>query len=715
MAKQKKMAYGIAEDGSSLKLAYLIKDGQQVSLQALEQVELEQSLYQHPSETAGEGAGKPEGWKPEGDASGEIVLDDINVDSLSTFRTQPYDKLLQTYNLNQGVIAVNIFDEQIIKLPISTPDLSHKQQAKLVKENIPASEFKDRQWQSSAVSINDQAELWIHHGTNRLLEILETAQKNQKTKYYFQLADANETALANLFMTTMTTESNERNMILYLGKEFRRALIFEGHKWTFSLPIFISQQPDIDVIYSKLSLALDEAHIVDPDNLYVCGDNCYLDSVEYLRTQLPNSNVEMWHLNNLYLDSDVAQLYDADLVARFMLPIALAWKALTFDGPTTLKSNFLPSYVTESQKVFKIAWHGYLAFALLFLAALFFTFTIKQLNFDIKYQIALSKSLTKEFTYKKQQADEMLAKQRAIEQQKENINVMKTLLTNKNPWTEIVTRLNNSFLTHPTSWITNLRKEGEGFKIMGVTTSRPNIVYFSNLFPNGSIINAKYRKIRSFTVWDFEINYSYPEVDWYKMMEVDAENLRKYQEERRSSTLGIGIPDSVVITQPNKANLAQKAGQIVKGVKQQDEQVTFAASQINIPYPAKKLIENGKDPSVYAYKDIVTAFNAKNDWLMVDQGVKFVNNYPKSPLVSYVRWYLAFRAWQNKQYDKGLIWLTPLSNNRDATYPYTLLLSGMIQKNLENKKSADTIWRKLISDYPQHPTAATARRLLNEK
>ncbi len=698
MAKQKRTAYGIAEDGVSIKLAYLTRDGQQISLQALEQVELEQSLYQHlPAQPA---EAQPEAWKPENGSSGELQVEDISLDTISSFRTQPYEKLFQTYSLNQGLLAINAFEEQFIKLPIGSEPTA-KQKQKLVRENIPAAEFKEKHWQTSVVSINEQPELWVHHGNNRLLEILEAAQKSQKTRFYFKLADANETALANLYMHTSTAAEGEKNMVLYLGRDFRRALLFEGRKWTFSLPISITQQqPDIDIVYSKLSLALDEAHLADPQNLYVCGDNCFLDSVEYLRTQLPNTNVEMWHLNNLYLDGDAAQLYEADMIARFALPIALAWKALTMEEAGVVKSNFLPGYIRESQKSFKLAWHGYLLFALLFLATLFLAFTYANLKNSIIRENTLNKTLTREYTVKKQQAESMLAMQRAIEQQNKNLEIIKTLLTDKNPWTEIVTRLNNSFQTHPTSWITNLRKEGEGIKVTGVTTYRPNIVYFASVFPNGSIINAKHREIRSFTVWDFEINYSYPEVDWYKMMETDAENLRRYQEEQRELQL--------------KKDLDAQGKPTAAAGKSQDEQVSAIGSAIDIPYPDKKLLENTNDPAVKAYKDIVTAFNARNNWLMVDLGVKYINNYPRNTLTSYVRWYLAYRAVQNKENDKALIWIEPmLSNKRDAVYPYTALLAGMIYKNHGNKQAADNYWRSITQDYPQHPTARTARKLID--
>ena len=706
MAKQKKIAFGIAEDGLSIKLAYLTRDGSQISLEALEQVELNQSLYQHPAEK-GAGKEKVEEWVPEEEPTGSISLDELTAEDTSGFKVQPYEALFQTYSLSQGVIAINAYDEQIIKLPLGSPGVSAQQRQKLAKENLPPGEFKKGQWQSSVVTINEQSELWIHHGANRLLEILEQARKNQKSAFYYQLADTNETALANLYLTTRGTESSGTSMVLYLGSEYNRALMFEGDKWSFSLPIYLPpHQHDVEVVYSKLSLALDEAHIADPETLFVCGDNCFVDSVEYLRSQLPNSNVEMWHLTELYLDSEALNVYDLDMIARFMLPIALAWKALTPDYSGTVKTNFLPSYIIEGQKVFKIAWHGYLIFALVFLSALYFTFALQQLRFNIAQEHTLNKALVVEHADKKLQADAMLEMEKAIEQQNVIIETIKTLLQGKNQWTEIITRLNNSFQNHPTSWIKNLRREGEGFKILGVTTQRPNIVYFANLFPNGSIINAKYRKIRDFTVWDFEINFSYPEVDWYKMMEEDAEELRKYREAK-----GMAEAEKAAAEEAARTTLTQR---VTQAVTRENEKVVVRSSKIDIPYPPDNLLANANDPVVIAYKEIVTAFNSNNEWQMTDLAAKFSNNYPRSKLLPYVRWYLAYRAWQNRQYEQANLWLSPVMRTRDAVYPFALLLNSEISRGYGNTRQAEEQLKRLINEYPQHQTAATAKKLLGE-
>lgn len=723
MVKQKRLAFGIVEDGIVLKLANLSRDGSQLTLHALEQVELSQSLYQHTSESTGDVDTKLSGWDLDDNTTGEINLNDLTSDNEEMYQGKPYETMFRTYSINRGIIATNVYEDQILKFPLSSPSVSQKQKVKTAKENIPKPEYKSGDWQSSVVTINDQPELWIHHGRNKLIDLLNETATADRQKYFYQLADANDLALANLFIINQPVDSTETNMILYLGSEYLRALVFEGNKWTFSLPIHVSQHmPDIEVIYSKLSLALDESHIADPNNLYVCGEIYNEETIEYLRSQLPNTKVDIWRIPQLSIDMEISQSVDEMMINRFVLPIALAWKALTIDNPISLKSNFLPSYIIESQKVFKIAWHGYLMLLLLFSTSLYLTYHVMHLRKENRDQDAKNVLLNKEFAEKKVAAETMMTMAKAIDIQTANIEVIKTLLAGKNPWTEILTRLNSSFQSHPTSWIKNLRREGGGIKVIGVTTNRANVVTFSNLFPNGQILKVYHRNIRTFKVWEFEINYAYPDVNWYEMMEKDMEQLKKYQEEKTDKAIRKEIADEA-----NKsAKKPESEGALSYITKQTDkvkqsiskpesETVVVASTVIDIPHPAKNLIADTNDPIVKSYKEIVNAFNAKNDWLMVDLGVKFINNYPNTILRSYVRYYLAYRAWQNKQYDKATLWLDPITRNKDTTYPYVMLLNGVIYRDTGNNERARQCWSLIVDDYPQHAAGKTAKRLLSEK
>ena len=68
-------------------------------------------------------------------------------------------------------------------------------------------------------------------------------------------------------------------------------------------------------------------------------------------------------------------------IARYAIPIALAWKTLEPKNKKFSTTNLLPNKVIENQKYSKIAWHGYLIIA----ATIFFAFTglVKNLELNV--------------------------------------------------------------------------------------------------------------------------------------------------------------------------------------------------------------------------------------------------------------------------------------------------------------------------------------------
>ena len=64
------------------------------------------------------------------------------------------------------------------------------------------------------------------------------------------------------------------------------------------------------------------------------------------------------------------------MISEYSVPIGAAWKVLDPSNKNVYNVNLLPADVREGQRVFKLAWHGYLLMLMLFLSTLFFTWQI---------------------------------------------------------------------------------------------------------------------------------------------------------------------------------------------------------------------------------------------------------------------------------------------------------------------------------------------------
>ena len=72
----------------------------------------------------------------------------------------------------------------------------------------------------------------------------------------------------------------------------------------------------------------------------------------------------------------------SDQIAEFAIPIALAWKASDSSNKSLISTNFLHKQIIESQKVFKVGWHGFVIVALIFIFSLLSTSKIMEFKND---------------------------------------------------------------------------------------------------------------------------------------------------------------------------------------------------------------------------------------------------------------------------------------------------------------------------------------------
>jgi len=683
MKKKPKQAIGLQEDGLSIKVAHLIRDGRQIYLQSIERIELEKPLYHDlvdPVLTVEENS-----WESTS-TSEEINIDDFESESVTAFKLQPFDGLISGFDFTKTVIALNVSDDnlQVLEDVPSKP----AQIRKVIKNIIPKHEFKSGEWQWSQVSRNDQNEVWLHSGTNRLLEMLQDCQRRTKAPFFYQLADSNDIALTDYFRQSLSEDSG-KTLLVFLGQEYRKAFLFIDDKWTATYPLQISQHsPDPEVIYSKLSLALDNAQVGDPDSIVICGDYATSDTLEYLLIQFTHSKVKFLQYNSLIINSSLEETFDQRYLVQFALPIALALKALQTDNKVFTKTNFLPSKVIEGQKVFKIAWHGFLILIMIFGTTMYATIGTLTEQAELKTVKSQFKRLEKEVNAKKSAASEIKKIRSDLDAHQSNMQVMRSLLENKNPWTEVLRILINDIANRPITWLTNIRLEKEGLYIGGTTTERRNIVGISRLFPNTRIIKVVHGDIRNKTVWQFEMFCDLPTIDWISTLEADLTKLDDFKEGKTP------LPPKTEPVAQSKSTQPPKEEISVAKVPKKTQESEKAPEKAPAPplyahlgaipegmmiYPSEELVNKADKGEANEYQQFIAATKKGSTWHYRDLGIKFVQKYSQSALQPYVRWHLAHRYYLDKEYIYAMQYLDPLIKAQNDFYPYALVLAARVE------------------------------------
>jgi len=570
-----------------------------------------------------------------------------------------------------------------------------------VKSKVPSKQYRHGDWQSAIVTIGGQKQHWLHYGKNRLLDLLREFQKNNHTPLFFQLADANDLALTDYFRNSYRESLDKDTLLVYLGQEYRKAFVFKNREWVDTLKLQITQiLPEPEVISSKLALALDSAQITEPEVIVLCGDLANDELVENMKTQFPSEQIELLSFHDLSMAAENTETFDPQRLTLHTIPIALAYKALFADEGDYNPSNFLPSKVIEGQKVFKVAWHGILVLVLIFVTTVIATNMILRANQSLRNETVLKRELDFTLEKRRKEAAEIQKIRDDLDAQEKNLEILKNLLENKNPWTEVLAIGNRVFAGQPQSWLNNLKLDKGNLYLSGFTTRRAAVLEFANAFSDSKIRKVKNNVIRGHNVWEFEIVSLLPTVDWMELIEKDVEELVKlklsYGEERQANETGeIAKVDTGPVKPLSPVKILS-----AKTVDKRGRVILPVLPQSSCPVPRDELT-TGEGEDVKDYFKFVASANRGNIWEYRDMGTRFINRHKGSDLLPAVRWWMSYRLYLDKEYMLASQFIEPMLNQSDRYLPYAILLKARVDYALGSSRYKE-YYNLLKIDYGRH-------------
>lgn len=643
MKKHPKQAFGIFHDGLVLRMVHLIREGNEVYLQAVDHTDLATYWYKIQDDPA-EAAIELNNYEIDAPDEDALEINALESDFTADFQVQPGDRMLNSFDLPRGVIALNVHEENILKDAVGA--ISKKEINHFIKSKISPQQQRYKDYQSAIVSIGETKQHWLHHGPNLLLDMLQSHARINRRRLFFQLADANDIALTDYFRHCYEHDLGGHVMLVYLGQEYRKAFVFEQGQWQHTLKLQIAQSvPDEEIITSKLALAIDSAGTTEPERIILCGDMASTSLVEYMLGQFATVKVELLDFADIIISQTTEVVEDNSSLSKYALPIALAYKALFLQDNGFSHCNFLPSKIIEGQKQFKIAWHGILILILIFLTAISTTNLYLGRQQRLQNETHLGYELLQKLKEQQVEADRINQIISEIELMDKNLEAMGSILDGKNYWTQLLDSINTNFRAHPTSWLSNLKQEKDLLYLNGITSKRDNVIAIADALPQSKIQKVAHSKIRNHDVWNFEIVFAAPKLDW--MAEVEQEmrsNLATITEQcseaaqRRKSVVPA---QSVSRAKPASSAAAEK-------VKIQKLHLAPLDASV-CPMGTAEMLGLDTEVTMH-YQSFMKAIQLGNMWEYRKQGYRFLSLYAAHPLAPIVRWWTAYRLYQDKEY-----------------------------------------------------------------
>jgi len=324
--------------------------------------------------------------------------------------------------------------------------------------------------------------------------------------------DSADVSLMNLVRLNYDLQPQEVSVIIYVGVEFTRLIFMRGDQFYQFAPILGEgyDSPNLlNTVYSRLLLEQDNLAIPRINRIILAGESKRIGFRDFLLQQLPDQEVE--YLLAPRLDTSQLSGEQQEAISDYAVPIGAAWKVLDPANQGIYAINLLPAEVREGQRVFKLAWHGYVLMLLLFISTLFFTWTIAQKGKEIK---ELREVLTlKEGQRAENQtlASSIDALQQQLVRYKTSLALYDSLVPGSERWSKVLTQISHGVEDLNSIWLSDFTSADNGVIHMnGFAVYRTRIPRLSTLFDNSLLKEVDVQAIREQTVYRYQIEVPAP-------------------------------------------------------------------------------------------------------------------------------------------------------------------------------------------------------------
>ncbi|HUI65297.1 MAG TPA: hypothetical protein VL126_10680 [Bacteroidota bacterium] len=513
VAGRGKSVLGIFVDGLDVKLAHLVVRKKRIIVQELKSATLIAKLQeQKTAETMAPSLSETTDAFSLGETApaqgiAETPSEDNNAVLLGLLAQYPANKYSLTYSLAEPAIYYHVLES----------DFGLK--GTRLKDRILEELKNIRAFQPSADAVDaiktDEGNLLciVREDGLSLINSLENVKGFIGGRLPFIPAiDSADVSLMNLVRLNYDLQPQEVSVIIYVGVEFTRLIFMRGDQFYQFAPILGEgyDSPNLlNTVYSRLLLEQDNLAIPRINRIILAGESKRIGFRDFLLQQLPDQEVE--YLLAPRLDTSQLSAEQQETISDYAVSIGAAWKVLEPDNPSVYNVNLLPADVKEGQRVFKLAWHGYVLLLLLFLSTLFFTWQIAQESKRIR-------ELREVLTLKEGQRAENQTLSSSISALNEQLNRYKTslalydsLVPGSERWSKVLTQLSHGVEDLNSIWLSDFAAGGDGvIKMDGFTVYRTRIPRLSTLFDNSLLKEVTVQAIREQTVYRYAIEVPAP-------------------------------------------------------------------------------------------------------------------------------------------------------------------------------------------------------------
>ena len=342
-------------------------------------------------------------------------------------------------------------------------------------------------------------------GTSPTLDMVDEAKEFYTGKIQVKEVIADEVSLVGMVRANYDLDADEMTCIIQCGKSVSRVVFMKGDEIWLVAPLInegTESRSFLNTVFSKILFQLDTGEVPDLDRILLANNSLGSSAVKFFKDNFPDIRVE-----NLSLDDE---LFDTSLVERESVPafttaISTALAASGFADEHYPQLSFLPEYVKERQKIFKLQWHGMLLLFCIFLTPIVFNYFYNKNVNEIENKTEQLSQLNSQITQITPIVESTNELKNNLSILREKLVLLDTLSRGTKEWSVKLNMLNSGINRVNNSWITSLSESNEGAFLQGYTLNRNRIPRIVNIFEEATLLNVNVEEMREKDVYNFSI------------------------------------------------------------------------------------------------------------------------------------------------------------------------------------------------------------------
>lgn len=503
-----KAVLGIFVDGLDVKLAHLSIKGKRVTVNELKSGTLVAKLEERKTVDVGVAAmadaadafSLPAGGSV--DVGMEGRSEDNNAAILGLLAQYPAGKYSLTYSIAEPALYYHLFENNF---GLKGKKLKERvlNELRTIRAFQPAPDAVD-------VITTDDGNLLciVREDGLSLVNILDNIKGFIGNRIpHIPLIDSADVSLMNLVRMNYELDPQEVSVIIYVGVDFTRLIFMRGNQFYQFAPILAEgyDSPSLqNTVYSRLLLEQDNLAIPRISRIILAGEARRVGFKEFLQLQLPDQEID--YLLAPQIDTSPLPADQQEAISDYAIPIGVAWRALEAESQKLYRINLLPDSIREGQRVFKLAWHGYLLLALLFFSTLFFTMTIGEKRREITGHRETLKLKEAQLAENQTMMASIQGLQEQLSKYQTSMALYDSLVPGSERWSRVFTQISHGVEDLNSIWLTDFTAANEGnLTLNGFTVYRTRIPRLASLFEGSVLKEVSVQAIRDETVYRYKI------------------------------------------------------------------------------------------------------------------------------------------------------------------------------------------------------------------